>query len=56
MTEPMIEAEEISDKGLMIEIEGDILLSDRNPEVITIQVGHTEGHTITEIEVTADTQ
>ena len=53
----MIEAEEMSDSGPMIGKEEDILLLEPNPEVITIQEGHSrEGEIVTEIEVTADKQ
>ena len=50
----MIEGEASLDRGLMIEIEEDTLHSLANPEIITIQEGHTEYMTIIEIEVTTD--
>ena len=46
----MIEGKAISDGGLMIEIEEDTLYSEANPEVITIQEGHTEDKINIEIE------
>ena len=56
MTEAMIEAEAILDRGLMTEIDEDTLLSEACPEYITIQKGHIEEQIISEIEVTAGYQ
>ena len=48
IAEAMIEAEVISGRGVMIEREEDTLLSDTNPEIITIHEGHTEDKTTLE--------
>ena len=56
MKQAMIEAEADKNKDVMIEIEEDTLLSEENPEVITIQEGHTESKIITEIEVPETTK
>ena len=43
MTEAMMEAEKISERGFKIEIEVDTLYLEPNPEATTIPEGHMEG-------------
>ena len=54
ITEVMSEAEEITDRGPMVETEEDTFLLEPNPEVLVIHEGHIEGQIPTEIEGIAD--